>query len=170
MNKQIGIRRPRTEVRGLPSRIYHVWFSPKRRKKALQGDIDRAAKRHFASIAADNDIVLLAMETKYDHVHLLLQTPDGMSLPHAVKRLKGATARYLFLEFPELRLDLGEVHFGQRGYGFRIVEPGAEASVVNYIKSHRSHQQPRTSVRGRDSFEETLPSKSHHALTSEVTT
>ncbi len=34
---------PRTEVRGITSsdssRRYHVWFSPKRRTHALQGDI-----------------------------------------------------------------------------------------------------------------------------------
>jgi len=39
-------------------RLYHVWFSTKRRKWLLQGDVDARAKELFERIAAEKGIEL----------------------------------------------------------------------------------------------------------------
>ncbi len=149
MTKEIKTA-PRTEVRGVNGTLYHVWFSPRRRKPILLGDIDEAVKRHFAAIAQENKIEILECETGYDHVHLLVKPPPKMPLSEAMRLLKGASARYIFREFDGLKIDLRNDHFWQRGYGFRRVNPGAIRSTVSYIRNHRSHDdlEPRTSVRG----------------------
>jgi REP element-mobilizing transposase RayT len=81
-----------------------------------------------------------------------------MPLASAMQFLKGVSSRYLFLEFPELRLDLGLNDFWQRGYGYRLVAPHGLFAVRAYIRNHRAAEdhspvappEPRTSVRGSD--------------------
>ena len=67
-----------------------------------------------------------------------------------MRYLKGASARRVFQHFPELKLDLGNDHFWQRGYGFKLIDPGALASIRAYIRAHQDELavEPRTSVRG----------------------
>lgn len=151
MTKVFGERAtPPTEVGGLDKRIYHAWFSPKRRKETLHRDVDITIKGTLAFIAGQRGIDLLECETHSDHVHLLLRLPSGMPLAQAMRYLKGASARYVFQQFPDLKLDLRHDHFWQRGYGFKPIHPGAIASVRTYIRAHRDQpeKEPRTSVRG----------------------
>ena len=138
---------PRTEVRGSNS-VYHVWFSPRRRKAALQGDIAGAAADALRAIARRRGIHILECETYFDHAHLLLQLPENATLPQAMRHLKGASARYLFQTFPELKLDIGHDHFWQRGYGARAVGPGQLKTVRAYIRAHRPETEPRSLLRG----------------------
>ena len=55
---------PRNELRGLsdPPRLYHVWFSTRRRKRLLMGDIEIQARRLLKRIAADEAIDLRECE------------------------------------------------------------------------------------------------------------
>lgn len=139
---------PRTQVRGSAHRIYHIWFSPRRRKAVLQGDLATAVTRLLAAIAAQRGITLLECEPSYDHVHLLIALPANVSLPESMRYLKGASARYLFQQFPELKLDIGHDHFWQRGYGSGLMAPGGLGAVRRYIREHRANQEPRSSLRG----------------------
>ncbi len=144
---------PRTEVRGMKSgdasRLYHIWFSPKRRIPALQGDIQSRVFQALDQIAKEHNIFLIERESLPDHIHLLLRLPEQLSLPQAMRYLKGASARRIFQHIPELRLHLNSDHFWQRGYGAKPVETGAIPAIRKYIQQHRSDgTEPRTSVRG----------------------
>ena len=142
MTKQIDRRKdsiPRTEVRGLDSRAYHVWFSPRRRMPAIIGEIPATLFGLLREIASEKGITLLECEAGYDHVHLLLRPASGMPLARAVQLLKGISSRRLHERFPGLQLDMGHDHFWQRGYGYRDVGPGALRSVAEYIRKHRDH-------------------------------
>lgn len=149
MTKQLGDSGPRTEVRGLTG-AYHVWFSPRRRQAALQGPIDTVVRQAIHRIAAEHAIDLMEMETRWDHVHLLLRLPPQLTLARALQYLKGTSAREVFLAFPELKLDLGHEHLWQRGYGYRHIDRAAIPRVAEYIRDHKihRHEEPRTSVRG----------------------
>jgi hypothetical protein len=50
-------------------------------------------------------------------------------------QLKGATARAVFLEFKELKLDMNSTSFWQRGYGFRGVPANQLRTVAHYIRT-----------------------------------
>ena len=145
---------PRTEVRGMAlrgaaSHLYHVWFSPKRRRHALQSDVSYCALQSLDQIAKMHDILLIERESLPDHIRLLLRLPEALSLPQAMRYLKGASARRIFQVMPELRSDLKSNHFWQRGYGARAVGPGAIPTIRRYIRKHGSNNpEPRTSVRG----------------------
>ena len=60
-------------------------------------------KELLAQIAIDIKVEILEMEIMPDHVHLLIDVVPQFGVHRAVKRFKGATSRYLRLEFPELK-------------------------------------------------------------------
>jgi putative transposase len=115
--------------------FYHVWFSTKMRKIALVDEIGVEAKRLLKEVAARASIQLLEMETAIDHVHLLIGLEPEQALSSAMHQLKGATSRYIFLRFPELKTDLGHNSFWQKGYGFRQLDPTEISDVRHYIRT-----------------------------------
>jgi putative transposase len=75
--------------------LYHVWFSTKRRKWLLQGEISVAVKEIMNEVALERRIGLRECEAIVDHVHLLLDAEDKAALSKAINFLKGTTARHL---------------------------------------------------------------------------
>jgi len=51
---------------------------------------------------------ILALEIMSDHIHLSLSAPPKYSSATLVKLFKGITARKLFKEFPELKIELNK--------------------------------------------------------------
>ena len=72
-----------------------------------------------------------------DHVHLLLELEQEEDLSKIVNQLKGVTARRVFQQFPELRLDAGVGHFWQKRYGHKVVPQDAVMEVATYIDTQR---------------------------------
>ncbi len=118
--------------------IYHVWFSTKRRKAALEGQIGGDVMRLLSQIAHDAGIRLLEMQAVADHVHLLVRLAPGQTLPSVMHRLKGASSRRVFLKYPDLKTDLGHHAFWQKGYGFRKVDPKQTEATRRYIGTQTS--------------------------------
>ena len=129
--------RPRNELRGFNDapRLYHVWFSTKQRKWLLAGDVNIQAKQLLKRIAADKGIGLRACGTMVDHVHLMVSARPR-ELSRQVKLLKGISARRLFQQFPDLKLDADTDHFWQRGFGYRELAEDAEG-VAWYIRTQK---------------------------------
>ena len=115
--------------------LYHVWFSTKRRKWLLQGDVKEAAKELMVTVAGEKGINLMECEMMVDHVHLLVAADDRPHLSRVMRLLKGSTSRQLFQRFPELRLDAGLNNFWQHRYAAKVVPEPAAACVGNYIRT-----------------------------------
>ncbi|MDP3062487.1 MAG: IS200/IS605 family transposase [Chloroflexota bacterium] len=115
--------------------LYHVWFSPTRRKWLLVGAIDQAIKEFLVEEACRKAIKVHAYETVVDHVHLLLELDEGQDMSRTIRLLKGYSARRVFQRFPELRMDAGIEHFWQRSYGCSEVPPSQLAQVAAYIRT-----------------------------------
>jgi putative transposase len=115
--------------------IYHVWFSTKGRKQALEGELGNDARRLLTEIAQRTGIRLLELQVTPDHVHLIVAVTGTQTLPLVMHQLKGASARFIFLKYPELKLDLGHDSFWQKGYGFRKVDPKEVAMVARYVRT-----------------------------------
>jgi putative transposase len=113
----------------------HVWFSTKWRRPVLAGEIRDFILATFASIALDKGVTILEAEAIEDHVHLLVGVPPDQRLAVIMHDLKGATARAVYLKYPELRLDMGSNSFWQKSYGSRIVWPNQIATVRRYIRT-----------------------------------
>ncbi len=115
--------------------LYHIWFSTKRRKWLLQGDIAEAAEGALRQVAASDGIQLLEYKTMIDHVHLLIEAQSRDMLPSIMKTLKGKSAHRVFQQVPGLKLDGQTSHLWQRGYAWKSVPPGAETAVRRYIRT-----------------------------------
>jgi putative transposase len=114
---------------------FHVWFATKGRKPALQGEIRESVLRHMKEISAHKNIRLVEIEALIDHVHLLLALEGTQTLSSVMHQLKGATARYIFAEYPELEFDLRHEALWQKGYGWRRVPPDQVRAVRQYIRT-----------------------------------
>jgi putative transposase len=119
----------------MPESFYHVWFSTKMRKIVLVDEIGAEIERLLKEVAARASIQLLEMETAVDHVHLLIRLRPEQTLSAAMHRLKGASARFIFLKYPELKLDMGHNSFWQKGYGFRRLDPSEVSGVRSYVRT-----------------------------------
>jgi putative transposase len=60
-------------------------------------------KELLAQIAIDIKVEIIEMEIMPDHVQMLVEVDPQFGIHRVVKRFKGATSRYLRLEFPELK-------------------------------------------------------------------
>lgn len=114
-----------------------MWFATRRRKWLLQGDVEERVKALLQEIAALHRIDLLALETMIDHVHLLIRLRREQSLSSCLHLLKGASARRIFQEIPEIKLDARTGHFWQKRFGSKLVEPDAIPIVRRYIETQK---------------------------------
>jgi len=115
--------------------LYHVWFSTKRRKQALEGELGDDARGLLIEIAQRVRIRLLEVEMVVDHVHLLVALAETQTLPSVMHQLKGASARSIFLKHPELKFDMGHNSFWQKGYGFHRLSSAEVANVRRYVRT-----------------------------------
>ena len=125
--------------------LFHVWFSTKKRKEALQGEMRDFVLRHFELVAAEHRIDLIESEAQFDHVHLLLRVPAEEDLPNTMRLLKGITSRAVFLAYPDLRFDVG-LALWQKSFGRRPVPENELKVVRSYIRT----QLDRRSVMSND--------------------
>ena len=117
--------------------VYHVWFATRRRKWLLQGEIEERVKATLFEIASHNQIELLTVETMVDHAHLLIRLREGQSPSSCVRKLNGASARRVFQEMAELKLDAHTEHFWQKRFGSKLVPPAAIETVRRYIETQK---------------------------------
>lgn len=82
---------------------YHVVWTPKYRRSVLKDGVDIRLKELLLQIAKQIQVEIIEMEIMPDHVHLLIEVEPQFGIHRAVKRFKGATSRYLRLEFPHLK-------------------------------------------------------------------
>ena len=85
---------------------YHIIFCPKYRRPVLVGNVGTRLKELLAQIAIEIKVEIIELEVMPDHVHMLVEVDPQFGVHRAVKRFKGATSRYLRLEFPELKTRL----------------------------------------------------------------
>ncbi len=83
--------------------VYHVVWCPKYRKAVLTGELSRRVGELIDVICEENKWLVTSKEIQPDHVHLFVTIPPAVSLATAAKKLKGISARKLFIEFPELK-------------------------------------------------------------------
>lgn len=83
---------------------YHVVWVTKYRRPVLMNNVEARLKELLLEIAEKIQVDILEMEIgDNNHVHLLISLDPQFGVHRAVKRFKGATSRYLRLEFPELK-------------------------------------------------------------------
>ncbi len=114
---------------------FHVIFCPKYRRKVLVGGIDERLKEILPEEAAKLQAEILSLEVMPDHVHLFLTCDPRLLLHRIIKQLKGASARRLRMEFPELKSRLPCLW--TRSYFCCTVGHISEATIRRYIEMQK---------------------------------
>ncbi|AOY84543.1 IS200/IS605 family transposase [Moorena producens JHB] len=85
---------------------YQVVWCPKYRRPVLVGEVEVKLKELLYQIAEQIQAEIIELEVMPDHVHLLCECDPQFGIHRVVKRLKGATSRYLREQFPHLKSKL----------------------------------------------------------------
>lgn len=116
---------------------YHIVWVTKYRKSILLGEIESDIKAYLLETLKSLDMNVLAMEIMPDHIHLLVSCKPQLRLSDAIKILKGNTARWLFLKYPEIKNQLGGGHLWNPSYFVTTVSDRTLEQVESYINNQK---------------------------------
>src|SRR5215207_717706 len=128
---------------------YHLVWSPKYRKRILEGALAARVEEIFREIGEVYDITIDEMEVSPDHVHLFCSFPPRYSIAQVVTRFKSLSARAVFREFPQVKRKLWGGEFWEDGYFARTVGYKVTAEVFcKYFRRHREAEDPQLDLFG----------------------
>lgn len=133
---------------------YHFVWSTKYRRKVISGKIDKRIKEIFIDIAHKYDFTIGEMEVMPDYCHVFITCHPKHSPSRIIKLLKGVSARYLFIEFPEIKKKLWGSHLWNPSYYVGTVGNMSKDVVLKYIQQQKTEPSKRLSSslsKGRDS-------------------
>src|SRR5712691_11262170 len=112
---------------------YHVVFIPKRRRKALFGEIRKHLGTLFHELAQQKECTIVEGHLMSDHVHMCISIPPKYSVASVVGFLKGKSAVAIARQFGGRERNFTGEHFWARGYAVSTV--GFELEQVRaYIR------------------------------------
>ena len=83
--------------------IYHLVWTPKRRKAVLTGSIAIDCQRLIETKCGEKGWEIIELAVKPDHIHLFVRVWPSDSAADVVKECKGVTSHELRLKYPILR-------------------------------------------------------------------
>jgi putative transposase len=83
--------------------VYHLVWTPKRRKPVLVGNIAADCRRLIEQKCAEQGWTVLELAVNPDHVHLFVRTWPTISAAEVVKECKGITSHELRQKYPVLK-------------------------------------------------------------------
>lgn len=116
---------------------FHLVWCVKYRRTVLTRQIGDRVKEICLQIAIEQNCQINAIETDTDHVHILLELKPTHDIPKLVKFFKGRSARYIFLEFPEIKNRLWGGHLWSPSYYICTVGGAPLATIKRYVESQR---------------------------------
>jgi putative transposase len=120
---------------------YHLVWTPKYRKRILEGALAARVEEMFREIGEAYDITIDELEVSPDHVHIFCSFPPRYAIAEVVTMLKSLSARAVFREFPRVKRKLWGGKFWEDGYFARTVGDRVTAEMVKkYIQRHRESQ------------------------------
>jgi len=113
---------------------YHLIWATKYRRKVLVGSVEVRLEEVLKMIAENHGFQLLTARVhRGDHVHVFVSAKPAVCIPDIVAVLKSNSARLLFEEFPQIRLQLWGGHLWSEGYAVRTAGVVTSAKIEEYI-------------------------------------
>ena len=111
---------------------YHVVFVPKRRRKALYGEMRKQLGSIFHELARQKECQIIEGHLMADHVHMCIAIPPKYAVASMIGFLKGKSAIAIARMQGKERNYTGE-HFWARGYAVSTVGFNEE-QIRRYIR------------------------------------
>ena len=116
---------------------YHVVFIPKRRRKALFGQIRKQLGNIFHELARQKECRIVEGHLMPDHVHICIEIPPKYAVSSVIGFLKGKSAIAIARQFCGQDRNFTGEHFWARGYAVSTV--GFELEQVRaYIRDQET--------------------------------
>ena len=141
MDKTIYFSMPKDVTHGrgyVYSLQYHIVWVTKYRKPIFIGDIKIDMKNYLLYTLKSLDMNVIAIEIMSDHIHLLVNCKPQLRLSDAIKILKGNTARWLFLKYPEIKKQLWGGHLWNPSYFVATVSDRTLEQIEHYINNQNT--------------------------------
>lgn len=141
MDKIIYFSMPKDVTHGrgyVYSLQYHIVWVTKYRKPIFIGDIKIDMKNYLLYTLKSLDMNVIAIEIMSDHIHLLVNCKPQLRLSDAIKILKGNTARWLFLKYPEIKKQLWGGHLWNPSYFVATVSDRTLEQIEHYINNQKT--------------------------------
>jgi putative transposase len=118
---------------------YHLVWATKNREQLIQPEIEAWLHAHVVRKAAELSVYVYAINSWYNHIHLVVSIPPKHAVAYVVKRLKGASAHDINQAG---RLDC---HFAwQRGYGALSLGERQRPTAEAYVADQKQHHERQT--------------------------
>jgi len=95
---------------------YHVVFIPKRRRKAVFGNIRKHLGAIFHELARQKECQIIEGHLMPDHVHMCIAIPPKYAVASVIGFLKGKSAIAIARQFRGRERNFTGEHFWARGY------------------------------------------------------
>ncbi len=115
--------------------MYHLVWTPKYRKRVLEGRVAQRIVELLQECADMNRWKIEELNVKNDHVHLLVQMRPEVSVSKMVQLFKGRSSKIIREEFPELQEFLWGKSFWADGYFAETSGQVSEDRIREYIRN-----------------------------------
>ena len=95
---------------------YHVVFIPKRRRKAVFGNLRKHLGGIFHELARQKECHIIEGHLMPDHVHMCIAIPPKYSVASVIGFIKGKSASAIARQFAGRERNYTGEHFWARGY------------------------------------------------------
>lgn len=103
----------------------------------LTPPVDVAARALLQEICAKHGYEVKGLEVMPDHIHLFISVPPAEAVATAVKLVKGASARRLFVRFPHLKKRLWGGHLWNPSYYVGTAGHVSSETIQRYIEHQK---------------------------------
>ena len=120
---------------------YHVVFIPKRRKKALFGQVRQGLGEVFHHLAKQKESRILEGHMQPDHVHMLISIPPKYAVSQVIGFIKGKSAIHMARTYGGRQRNFTGAHFWARGYFVSTV--GRDEAMIRKYIQHQEKEDER---------------------------
>jgi len=115
--------------------MYHIVWIPKYRKRILKSSLSERVRELLYQCSEVNGWNIDELNIQTDHVHMIVQLKQTVSVSTAVQYFKGGSSKKIREEFPELEEFLWGDSFWADGYFAETVGKCDLETIRNYVKN-----------------------------------
>ncbi len=117
---------------------YHIVFIPKRRRKAMFGNLRKHLGAIFHELARQKECQIIEGHLMPDHVHICISIPPKYAVSSVIGFIKGKSAIAIARQFAGRERNFTGEHFWARGYCVSTVGY-EEEKVRSYIREQEGN-------------------------------
>lgn len=112
---------------------YHLIWATFARRASIDAERERIIEATVWAKAKELSVVVHAIGTVEDHIHLVASIPPVRSVAECVKRIKGASSRAMNVR------EAANLFRWQEGYGALTIGARSLPTVIAYVRNQKQH-------------------------------